>query len=1067
MGGIFISYRRSETALEAISLYRRLAQHFGADQVFMDSRVIRPGDSLPETIQEHLDSCDALIALIGKGWADSRDRYGRRRLEDPNDFVRTEIATALKREILVIPVLVQDAVIPLAEDLPGELAALVRRLAIEVSAISDPHWDWDVERLIDSLTPAVRVKPPGRPPEPELQDLRVLLPNPVASFTGRSEELRWLAEPRTGPVVVAQALAGLGGVGKTALALEHAHRCFYTDHSVDLAWWFVAADRLSLCASMAQLYEQITGIPAGEDSVLAAGRLRNWLESSPHRWLVVFDNADTAGVLDGLVPRAGSGQVLITSRRTDWSPLGATVRRLDVLPPDDSVALLHAISGCRDEEGARLLSRELGGLAVALHQAGRLMSKAGWDYDRYLQMLRARPLSLHREDLAGAGTTVAKVWESSLEHVTGDGGHGTLAADVLGVLAYYGAEDIPRFLLEAALIDGEALLWGGDALAVELALVRLADYSLVNLEPDAIGLHRLVQHLSRAHIEDQVTGADHIAAAIRLLLGALTAAHRADVTRVRIESAGPGPPTEVVSRLLPHITEATAHAVRLSVVPHETTSLLNVVVRDRLGIGQLDVARALLDRALGLAIAHLGPDHPETLRTRNHLASWQALAGKVGEAVAQSQALLEDCVRVLGPDHLETLRTQNNLAFYLGALGSADQAVARSQDLLEAHRDTVGPNHPETLTARNVLSFWLAQTGRVGEAVSQLQAALEDCMRILGPDHPDTLRTRLLLAFCLGQTGRVDRAVAESEALLEDCVRVLGPDHPETLTARNVQAVWLGATGRVGEAFVQSQDLLDDCRRVLGPDHPETLRARSNVALWGAVAGKAQEAISQFQALLEDCRRVLGPDHPETLSTHRVLAFWLAHVGRIAEGISELQALLDDCLRVLGPDHPHTLTTRNHLAYCIGEAGDVHEAIAQGQAVLEDRLRVLGPDHPDTLTTRDQLAHWIGETGNVHEAISQTRAVLEDRLRILGPDHPDTLWTRGALARWIGEAGDEDGAVSRLQTLLEDRLRVLGPDHPDTSRTRTDLTRWLSEVVAMDEPNVTVRTRPNGLGPGS
>src|SRR5205823_14488390 len=203
------------------------------------------------------------------------------------------------------------------------------------------------------------------------------------AFTGRSSELRWLADARTGTVVVTQALAGLGGIGKTALALQYAHRCFYVEQSVDLAWWFSAAERLALSAAMARLYEHLTGVVGGEDSVLAAERLRNWLESSPHRWLVVFDNADDPGVLDGLVPHAGLGQVLITSRWADWSQLGATVRRLDVLPPEESVALLRTITGREDTDGAHLVADELEGLAVALEQAGAFLRKTGWDYERY------------------------------------------------------------------------------------------------------------------------------------------------------------------------------------------------------------------------------------------------------------------------------------------------------------------------------------------------------------------------------------------------------------------------------------------------------------------------------------------------------------------------------------------------------------------------------------------------------------------------------------------------------------------------------------------------------------
>src|SRR2546426_10426805 len=155
MGGVFISYRRSETADEATTLSRDLAQSFGPGQVFIDTRRIPLGSPLPEIIREHLASCDALIALIGKEWVHVRDQHGRRRLDDPNDYVRVEIATALERDILVIPVLVQGAAIPPAGGLPENVAPLVERNALHLSAISDPHWDYDVGRLVDTLRPVV------------------------------------------------------------------------------------------------------------------------------------------------------------------------------------------------------------------------------------------------------------------------------------------------------------------------------------------------------------------------------------------------------------------------------------------------------------------------------------------------------------------------------------------------------------------------------------------------------------------------------------------------------------------------------------------------------------------------------------------------------------------------------------------------------------------------------------------------------------------------------------------------------------------------------------------------
>jgi TIR domain-containing protein len=147
-GKVFISYRRRETSGHAGRLYDRLAEHFGSDRVFMDLRM-EPGVDFVKQIDEAVASCEALLSLIGAQWLDMRDSHGRRRLDDPEDFARLEAEAALARDdVRVIPVLLQDAKMPDADELPASLAPLARRHAIE---LSDERWDYDVGRLIEVL----------------------------------------------------------------------------------------------------------------------------------------------------------------------------------------------------------------------------------------------------------------------------------------------------------------------------------------------------------------------------------------------------------------------------------------------------------------------------------------------------------------------------------------------------------------------------------------------------------------------------------------------------------------------------------------------------------------------------------------------------------------------------------------------------------------------------------------------------------------------------------------------------------------------------------------------------
>lgn len=174
-GRIFISYRREETAYPAGWLYDRLADRFGGRQVFKDVDSIQLGDDFVEVITRAVGSCDVLVALIGDQWLTITDAHGRRRLDDPDDFVRLEIEAALTRNVRVIPILVDGARMPRADELPDSLVKLVRRQALE---LSPARFEFDTSRLLKVLDltlaevrtaqgdPALELAPAEKVPDP-------------------------------------------------------------------------------------------------------------------------------------------------------------------------------------------------------------------------------------------------------------------------------------------------------------------------------------------------------------------------------------------------------------------------------------------------------------------------------------------------------------------------------------------------------------------------------------------------------------------------------------------------------------------------------------------------------------------------------------------------------------------------------------------------------------------------------------------------------------------------------------------------------------------------------------
>ena len=194
---IFISYRREDTEGHVLSLYERLSQHFGEDRVFKDTDGIAPGQDFAKVIKRELETCSVLLAVIGKDWAVIQDhKTKKRRLDNTNDYLRLEVATALSDErVLVIPVLVGRGTMPAAEDLPDDLKPLSTRNAVELSGT---RWKGDVDRLIHAIDRRFShsVKKP-------VQNAPLVANEPVEQVSGEFEHLearrrRQIAETRQG-----------------------------------------------------------------------------------------------------------------------------------------------------------------------------------------------------------------------------------------------------------------------------------------------------------------------------------------------------------------------------------------------------------------------------------------------------------------------------------------------------------------------------------------------------------------------------------------------------------------------------------------------------------------------------------------------------------------------------------------------------------------------------------------------------------------------------------------------------------------------------------------------------
>ncbi|MFE0022967.1 FxSxx-COOH system tetratricopeptide repeat protein [Amycolatopsis sp. NPDC059021] len=803
----------------------------------------------------------------------------------------------------------------------------------------------------------------------------------------------------SGGPVRAGVVSGLGGVGKTQLAVDYAEQ-LWAAGEVDVWVWVTAGSREAIVSSYARLAIDLTGI-VDHDPEHGAQRLLERLATTPVRWLVVLDDLQSPEDLRGLWPPAtATGRVVVTTRRHDAALRGPgrQVIEIGVFTPDEAHGYLRGAlagrprspDGTDDRGELEEVARELGFLPLALAQAAAYMLDRNLTcaaYRRRLADRRRRLASLLPE---GAGlpdeyrATAAVTWSLSVEQANRLAPAG-LARSLLAVASVLDANGIPLEVFAAPAVLGLLTAAAGREVSGEEAvdgLGCLQRLSLVTLDPQssvrAVRVHALVQRATRDSLSP-----DRLAVVVRAGADALL---------------GVWPEIErdvAVGQVLRANTDAVAEAGGRYVWEPETHPLLFRAGHSLGESGGAAQARDYFHRLHTTATERLGPEHPDALLTRTNFARWRAHAGDLAGAVAVFEELVADYLRVLGPDH------------------------------------------PDTLLARDYLATWRGRAGDPIEALAALEELVADEIRVLGPEHPDTLLSRHYLATWRGRAGDPAGAAAAFEELLADEIRVSGPEHPDTLLTRHYLARWRGHAGDPAGALAAFEELLTDYLRVLGPEHPNTLTTRHYLAYWRGHAGDPAGALAAFEELVTDYLRVLGPEHPNTLTTRHHLATWRGKAGDPAGAVSAFEELLADEIRVLGPEHPDTLLARANLATWRGKAGDPAGAVSAFEELLADEIRVLGPERPDTLFTRANLARWRGHTGNPAGAVAGLAELLTDYLRVLGPEHPDTVTTRHYLAYWRGRAGDPTGAAA-AEELPTDEVRASGPDHPDTRRTRAN-----------------------------
>ena len=801
-------------------------------------------------------------------------------------------------------------------------------------------------------------------------------PNRNADFTGRDEILRLLHHDLGGDgtaVVLARAVYGLGGVGKTQIALEYAHR-FKSDY--DLIWWIDAEQPQEISLTLADLADRL-GLQISNSAEAAAAVLEQLRRDVRGRWLLIYDNAEDPETLDPFLP-TGSGHIIITSRNQAWTR-HAEPLELDVFTQEESVAhLMRHVPGLSAAD-ARRVSEAVGQLPLAVEQAAAWLAETGMPPARYAAWLETQATSaLGLNKPLDYAKPVVATWNLSFDRLKR---RSPAAIRLLQILAFCSPGPISMDLLYSDTMH-QSLLAFDETLNEKLMLGRvirdISRFALVKVDQgtNSLQIHRLVQAVIRSQMSDaeQVETRHEVH---KILVGA----------RPRQGETDDPANWATYDIIWPHLGPSQAEECD----DPRTRQLLIDWVRYQWKHGEFESGLTLARRLENLWGHQLGADHQQTLHLQFHIANILRSQGRFADARDLDTYVLERQRAVLGADHPHSLITANGLGADLRALGDFQRALDLDQETYDSFKDQFGEDYPRTLAAAHNLGSSLRLAGDCFTARRLDEETLERQRQVLGRDHPHTLLSAASLALDLRAAGAFRESANVLRETWEKYREVLGDDMTETLLAATSLAVSLRKAGEQSEAMTLAQDTYERYKRRYGADAPDAQSCALNLACDYAAVDDMPRALDLVTGVKATLQASLGDEHPNTLVATNNLACYLRCIGRLPEALELTRDTLGRMRRTLGGSHPVTLSCAVNLANCRGDAEERNAARELEQQTIETLRGTLGRDHPDTLVCEANLAVTLHQSEQEREAEELRTRILADFSRVLGAGHPDAV----------------------------------------------------------------------------
>ncbi len=844
----------------------------------------------------------------------------------------------------------------------------LRVLELELAAAEPPVADERARPEAEEAEP-----PPSRPGPVSTDSPAVMgeVPSRNPGFVGRLGLLESLAREldRESRAV----LHGMGGFGKTQLALEYVHRHL---QDYDVVWWIRAAQEMQIRASLTELARQLH-LPGADESVTAVPAVLEALRTgSPYgRWLLVFDSAGGPERLAPYFPD-GPGRILVTSRDPGWAGTLAEPIEVGLFDREESKELLCRRDPVITDEQADELASKLGDLPLALAQAATWRAETGMPIEEYLRLFDEKVAEiLEASAPAEYEVSIAAAWSVSFDQLR------TLdpaAHQLLQVCAFFAPEPISRNLftgVHGVSIAPELDLALHDPMRLGRVLRDINRCGLARLDhrSDTLLLHRLVQLVLR----------NRMPPAQRDVMR-----HGAHMLLAKTDPNAPASTGE-----WPRYQEIVPHMYAAELIESDEQWVRRLVIN------------------LMKFLYHWGDHHGAAALAGHAVRRWSE---RSRERNAER------------PDP-QTLEASERLGFFLCMLGRYAEAAEINQRTLQLYREIADEDSEEVLNAQLSVAVDKKAAGDFFEARDLNLRTYAKATKLFGVDDPVTLdaASDLVVSWLLtGEYEKAHRLCAETYRLRHE---VLGQDNAATITTLTLLVISRRELGDFAWARAEQEKVVERVRELFGEGTVGVLRRNHFLAVARRKDGDYPAALTLSGRALEQFRLSYGEGHPNAMACALAHSIDLRHAGRLDEALELGLRALELYRRSLGEHHPHTLAAEVDLAVTLRKRGNAEAAARQDERSFERLQERLGEDHPHAVACATNLANGWYALGEFERALLLDTEVLIRARRTLGDHHPGTLATRlnraldlKRLGRDLEGRAEQLAAAARLQRVLRD-----------------------------------------------